>query len=68
MHPTNPAAIALIDAAKRRYDECLAMGVDEYLCAHAQAQEIILAESDYPITERREIYRNGLTFAEDAGL
>ncbi len=62
MHPTNPAAIALIDAAKRRYERCVVMGIPEYICAHAQAQEIIRAESDHPITERREIYRNGLTF------
>lgn len=64
----NPAAIALIEAAKRRYDECLAKGVDEYLCAHARDQKIIMAEEDHPITERREIFRYGLTFSEDAGL
>lgn len=64
----NPAATALIEAAKRRYDECLAKGVDEYLCAHARDQEVIMAEEDFPITERRSANRYGLTFAEDAGL
>ncbi len=64
----NPAATALIEAAKRHYDECLAKGVDEYLCAHARDQEVIMAKADHPITERREIFRHGLTFAEDAGL
>lgn len=64
----NPAAIALIEAAKLRYERCLEQGVDEYLCAHARDQEIIMAKADHPITERREIFRHGLTFSEDAGL
>lgn len=63
----NPAATALIEAAKRRYERCLEQGVDEYLCAHDLAQQIGL-DAAGPITERREIYSHGLTFSEDAGL
>lgn len=63
----NPAAIALIEAAQRRYERCLAQGVDEYLCAQDRAQQLGL-DAAGPITERREIFRHGLTFSEDAGL
>jgi hypothetical protein len=64
----NPAAKALIEAAaKRRYERCVAMGVPEYLCAHDQAQQLGL-DAAGPVTDRREIFRNRLTFEEDAGL